>query len=142
MMESSDINQTVRPALLPHGADLRRYPRISLPAMYTLVRVRPAGSARYCWTGYVYDISQSGMRFELDDQIPNGTYVEVRVMLPGREQTTFTASGQVVRNHEDDDSLGPVRMGMTFDHFPFLGDEGKLESYITEAMARTAAKAA
>ncbi len=120
------------------GAEFRRHPRVKLPAMYTLVRVRPAGSARYRWTGYVYDISQSGMRLELDDALPEGTRVEVRVMLPGNQQTTFSATGQIVRNHEDDPAAGPVRMGMTFEAFPFLGDERRLGDYIQHAIHRPA----
>lgn len=113
-------------------AESRRHPRIKLPAMYTLVRVRPAGCARYRWTGYIYDISQSGMRLELDDALPEGTPVEVRVMLPGNDQqTTFFAAGKIIRNHDEDEPFaGPTRMGMQFDTFPILGDEHKLASYI------------
>jgi len=122
------------------GAEFRQHPRIKLPAMYTLVRVRPTGYARYCWTGYVYDISQSGMRLELDEALPAGTRVDVRVMLPGHQTTTtFHASGTIIRSHEDDLLIaGPVRMGMTFESFPYLGDERRLIDYIAHAMARPA----
>ena len=41
----------------------RHAARLKVPAMYTLVRVRPQGQARYCWTGHIYDVSESGMRF-------------------------------------------------------------------------------
>ena len=70
----------------------RSVQRLKLPPMYTLVRVRPAGTQRYCWTGHIYDISAAGMRFDLDQVLESGTIVEVRAMLPGHT-TTFQVSG-------------------------------------------------
>src|SRR5690606_6562887 len=111
-------------------------PRVKLPAMYTLVRVRRVGDTRYRWTGYVYDISRSGMRFELDDAIEPGAMVQVRVMLPGPSTTMFTATGRVVRLHDDQGEPGPMRMGMTFDRFKSSQDSERLSAYIN-ATAQT-----
>ena len=116
----------------------RRASRVALPAMYTVVRVRPRDSQRYRWTGFAYDISNSGMRFELDESLPLGTELDVRVMLPGSAPTTFHASGQVVRLHDDPDEPGPVRMGLHFDDFRQPSDRDRLIGYVADKMAPAA----
>lgn len=119
---------TIHPA-----AEYRAAPRYKLPAMYTLVRVRPSGTQRYRWTGFVYDISTTGMRFELDNALSPEMKVDIRVMLPGREQVTFDATGSIVRLHDDDEYMpGPRRMGMVFDHFTYQGDKHRLENYLNQ----------
>jgi hypothetical protein len=106
--------------------------------MYTLVRVRPKGADRYCWTGYIYDISASGMRFELDTALPPGTEVEMRAMLPGNEQITFHATGSVVRIHDDRDEPGPARMGLVFEKFTRHVDRTRLIGYLEGSGLRAA----
>ena len=117
----------------------RIHPRFKLPAMYTLIRVRSVGEERYPWTGYIYDISMSGLRFELDDVIDPGSHIEVRAMLPGVDHITFCASGRVVRIHDDSDEQGPIRMGMAFDEFASDEDRVKLEEYLFVQNSRMAA---
>ena len=114
------------------NAEARTDPRLKLPAMYTLIRVRHVGDQRYRWTGHIYDISKSGMRFELDVPLPAGTEVEVRGMLPGVQQTTFHASGRIVRLH-DDEEIGPTRMAMTFTSFNHDIDRQRLAIYLNHA---------
>lgn len=116
----------------------RRHPRVKLPPMYTVVRARPRGASRFCWTGYIYDISASGMRFELDRGLEEGCQIEIRAVLPGETQTSFRATGHVVRRHEDPYDPGPVRMGLEFDAFPAEKDHDRLNDYL----GRRAAKAA
>jgi len=112
--------------------EARQAPRLKLPPMYTFVRVRPRDHGeRYCWTGYVYDISASGMRFELDEALEPGTDIEARAMLPGAMHTTINVSGRVVRLHDDDELAGPQRMGMTFDQFISNDDEQRLTDYLS-----------
>ena len=53
----------------------RHEARLKLPAMYTLLRARRVGDTRYRWTGYIYDISVAGMRFELDKALEPGTRI-------------------------------------------------------------------
>jgi hypothetical protein len=127
-----------QPTPLP---DKRSQPRLKVPAMYTLVRVRAAGSARYNWTGHVYDISMSGMRFELDEQLDTGQQIEVRAMLPGSNHTTFRLVGHVVRLQDDDGEaqLGPARMAMTFDRFCNSSDHRRLDGYLSDTVLRAAA---
>ncbi|MEM8737430.1 MAG: PilZ domain-containing protein [Planctomycetota bacterium] len=117
----------------------RRCPRLKIPAMYSLVRVRPAGTDRYLWTGHIYDVSLSGMRFELDQPLDPGTPVEVRGILPGQEHVTFRAAGRVVRLHDDASDLGPARMGMHFDQFLSEVDQARLTGYLDDHGLKIAA---
>jgi len=119
-------------------AESRQSPRLNVPAMYTLLRVKQVGDDRYRWMGHIYDISLTGMRFELDRSVPTGADLEVRGMLPGERQVTFHATGSVVRLHGDDDR-GPIRMGMTFKTFRSSVDRRKLEQYLDGQGLRKAA---
>jgi len=128
---SNDLPHPATPRLVGgQGAEARRHPRLKIAAMYSLVRVRPTGGDRYLWTGHIYDVSLSGMRFELDHALEPGTTIEVRGILPGQEHVTFRASGQVVRLHDDQNEPGPARMGMAFDEFHSEVDELRLADYL------------
>jgi len=119
-------------------AETRLTPRLRLAPMYTLLRVRRQGEKRFRWTGYIYDISRSGMRFELDEPLEPGTPVEVRAMLPGSQTTRFSASGRVVRLHDDADEPGPIRMGLQFEQFTTKEDRLKLTRYLSQSGRRAA----
>lgn len=120
-------------------AETRRQPRLKIPAMYSLVRVRPVGADRYCWTGHIYDVSLSGMRFELDEPLQPGTEIEVRGILPGQEHITFRAAGKIVRFHDDEPEMGPTRMGMVFENFHSEVDEDRLTGYLDDHGLKIAA---
>ena len=107
--------------------------------MYTVVRVRPRGDKRYRWTGFAYDISNTGMRFELDEALEPGSHLEVRVMLPGSPPSTFRATGRVIRMHDDPDEPGPVRMGMHFETFRLAADRKHLAGYLSGRLSQAAA---
>lgn len=114
----------------PGSADARTAPRLKLPAMYTLLRVRPMDREKFIWTGFIYDVSSTGMRIELDCDLAPGTRVEVRAMLPGAEQVTIRATGHIVRRHDEPDEPGPVRMGLEFDSFSNADDRLRLSEYL------------
>ncbi|MEQ9453232.1 MAG: PilZ domain-containing protein [Phycisphaeraceae bacterium] len=115
----------------PNQQETRREPRFSIPPMYTLLRARERGHKRYRWTGHIYDISLSGMRFELDSPLPNGQKVEIRGMLPGEHHTTFRATGHVVRQHgAEDNDPGPSRMALSFETFESQIDRRRLSEYL------------
>jgi c-di-GMP-binding flagellar brake protein YcgR len=119
-------------------AEARGSSRLKLPAMYTLVRAKARGGSRFTWTGHIYDLSTTGMRFELDQALDPGTEIEVRAMLPGSIHTTFRATGRVVRIH-DDEWIGPTRMAMIFDHFSHSVDRQRLADYLLGCGIRQAA---
>ena len=121
-----------------HDNEARNQPRLKLPAMYTLLRVRHAGTPRYRWTGYIYDISTTGMRFELDASLEPGTKIDVRGMLPGARHTTIRATGHVIRLQDDEDSVGPFRMAMSFESFSHHIDRNRLLDYLSHSDLRAA----
>jgi len=118
------------PAYQACDRDLRACPRLKVPAMYTLLRVGLVGSGRYLWSGHIYDVSLSGLRFELDTVLEPGTQVEIRGMLPGGTYTTFRAIGRVVRMDSDAEEPGPATMGLTFESFNSPMDYERLAVYL------------
>lgn len=115
------------------GKERRLHPRYILPSMYTLVEVRPLDSDEFKWKGHAYDMSEGGMRFELDTPIEPGTRIAVRVQLPGAEHLPITARrpvyvfANVVWIEEDDlRECGPVRMACVFSRFVLPGDDQRL----------------
>ncbi|MEM1109563.1 MAG: PilZ domain-containing protein [Planctomycetota bacterium] len=137
----NDYRFNANPSAVPahRHSEARQQPRLKVPAMYSLVRVRPAGADRYCWTGHIYDVSLSGMRFELDEALAPGTDVEVRGILPGQAHVTFRAAGRIVRYHDDKPEMGPTRMGMAFDHFHSEVDQDRLVDYLGDHGLKIAA---
>ena len=69
------------------SADLRNHPRLKVPPMYTLIRVTRRDQSEATMTGHIYDVSATGMRFELDRPIEPGTAIEARALLPGKTHT-------------------------------------------------------
>jgi len=113
--------------------DARRFRRICLPPMYTFVRLRPPGRRRYPWSGHIYNISESGMHFEVDQPIDPGTEVEISAMLPGPVHRVLHATGRVVRLHDDADDPAPIRMALAFSRFQRPADHQQLKRYLDEA---------
>ena len=84
----------------PSAGERRSSPRLRLPMMYTLLRAGPVSSNGFCWTGRAYDISASGMRFEVDGELRPGDVLNLRVLLPGRKrQLRLRVQGEVIRIH-------------------------------------------
>jgi len=115
-----------------HSAkDRRQHTRYELPVMYTRVMVRPMDSDEFIWEGHAYDISEGGLRFELDRGIEPGTPVAIRIDLASsiterrHQQRSVFALANVVWIEEDDES-GPRRMAAVFRLFPRAGDQERL----------------
>lgn len=118
---------------MPSAADRRAFPRYLLPSMYTNIAVRPLESDEFCWEGHAYDISQGGMRFEVDHPIPAGTPVAIRIELPGASslrvadrKPVYVFANVVWIEEEDIDAAGPVRMACVFKRFVQPGDQERL----------------
>lgn len=122
-------------------AEARRDPRLKLAPMYTLLRAKKPGSRKYNLTGYIYDVSMSGMRFELDEQLPAGTELEVRATLPFSQHGAFVAVGTIVRIHDEDaeENVAPFRMAMRFTEFRCEFDQANLAEYLVFSGLRLAA---
>lgn len=126
----------------PSGsAESRCEPRLKLAPMYTLLRAKKAGTQKFRWSGYIYDVSMGGMRFELDEAVEPGTTLEIRATLPYARHGAFVATGQVIRLHDEreDTPAGPYRMAMQFTSFRCEFDEAHLSEYLSTAGLRLAA---
>jgi hypothetical protein len=75
--------------------------------------------------GHGYDISLTGMRFELDDELPTNTEVQIEVYPPA-EQDPIRMHGVVVRVFSHDDDPGPRRMAVQFTAFATPRDRQRL----------------
>ena len=107
------------------AANRRASDRFRLHAPYTRVAVTPlphgCGAMAElhpgpAFEGHAYNLSMTGLRFELDEPIAPGITVEVRLYLPG-ESCPIRACGQVVRIFAADDDPGPRRMAVHFETF-------------------------
>lgn len=79
--------------------------------------------------GHGYDISMTGMRFELDEALPVGSEVTVQLYAPA-EKEPISMRGTVVRVFSADDDPGPRRMGVQFTGFVTPKDRERLSNRI------------
>lgn len=110
----------------------RRFERFRLPTGYTPIVVRPLGGERGRLDGHAYDISEGGVRFELDRPVPAGTVVAMRIVLPApaAPSKAVFAFGNVVWLNDDPDEPGPVRMAAVFTRFPHAEDRERLMGHL------------
>jgi len=110
-----------------HANDRRAHVRYELPPMYSRVLLRTLDEDEFIWEGHAYDISEGGVRFELDRGIEPGTPVALRIDLPAAltERRVVRRSAFVFANVvwlEDEDEIGPSRMAAVFTRFAREGD--------------------
>lgn len=111
--------------------------------MYTPVGVRVMESASFHLEGHAYDISEGGVRFELDQAVPPGTRIAMQITLPeggavvGPGRSVFVFATVVWL--EDEEEPGPVRMAAVFTHFARVGDRERLLRQFASGRFRLAA---
>lgn len=128
----------------PRSEERRRHPRYALPPMYTRILVRLLDEDDFTWEGHAYDISEGGLRFELDRAIAPGTPVAMRIDLPHAhsERSTTRRAAFVFANIvwlQDEDEPGPVRMAAVFTQFAREGDRELLFNRLMRTAYRQAA---
>jgi hypothetical protein len=120
----------------------RNFERFRLPVGYTPIAVRPLAHEKCRLEGHAYDISEGGVRFELDRPVPAGTPVAMRIAIPTPDPSARRAVfvfGNVVWLNDDPDEPGPVRMAAVFTRFPSAGDKERLLNHLaTGRYARAA----
>jgi c-di-GMP-binding flagellar brake protein YcgR len=114
----------------------RAFERFSLPPMYTAITASRAAGA--CLSGHAYDISEGGMRLELDEALAPGEVVTVDIELPGT-QSSISVRGNVVWVNDADDDPGPRRHAMRFADFATPADHARLVSFLGQRKLRRAA---
>jgi hypothetical protein len=133
----------------------RRHERFAAVPMYTgVVAERPEAPGEPL-DGHVYDISEGGVRFELDRAIAPGSAVTLRIDLPRWMPAAIgDADGQAgaavlvepkpvevlasVIWIDDDGVPGPVRMAATFTAFLDAGDRERLLGTLAAGALRRA----
>ncbi len=117
----------------------REFDRIRVQPMYTAVTAcTDAQNSSERLLGHVYDISESGVRIELDDALDPGENVTLHLDLPGAE-AAVKAEASVVWVHDDQDDPGPLRMALKFTEFLNRSDRNRLVEYIDRERGRRAA---
>ncbi len=117
----------------------REFDRIRVQPMYTAVTAcTGAQDNPLRLQGHVYDISESGVRIELDDALEPGQIVTLQLDLPGAA-AAVEAAASVVWVHDDQDDPGPRRMALKFTEFQNRSDRNRLVDYIDRERGRRAA---
>lgn len=127
-----------------NSTNRRRFERFALRPMYTPVAVRLLENERFTLEGHAYDVSEGGIRFELDQPIAPGTPIAMQITLPvargepeiGPGRSVFVM-GNVV--WIDDSEPGPVQMALVITRFVRLGDRERLLKRLTSGVYARAA---
>jgi len=112
-------------------AERRQHTRFALQPMYSRVVVQPLDEHRTLLEGHAYDLSEGGVRFELDEPLAPGSRIAIRIDLPhssaerSTERRTIFAFANVVWV-DDDDPLGPAGMAAVFTQFARSDDASML----------------
>ncbi len=124
----------------------RAHTRYALPTSYTAVAVRLMNEDGFSREGHAYDLSEGGMRFELDMPVAPGTPVAIRIELPGAEhlavheqRAVFVMANVVWLEQDDLEEPGPVRMACVFRNFCKPGDQARLMRRLTSGRFSLAA---
>ena len=116
----------------------RRNERFALAPMYTDVTVQTVSDLQFrTLEGHAYDISQCGVRIELDEPLEIGDRVGVHLGLPG-EDVEVHAAADVVWRYESDDDPGPRRMALHFHDFLSTADRDRLIRFLGSGVQRVA----
>ena len=122
----------------------RRHARFQLEPMYTPVAVRTLDKEVFDIEGHAYDISEGGIRFELDRAVPPGTKIAMQITLPNLDSREIGPGRSIfvfanVIWIEDEDEPGPVRTAAVFTHFARAGDRERLLRQFASGRFRAAA---
>ena len=79
--------------------------------------------------GHAYDVSVSGVRFELDAALPAGMSVDIELSLPGLVEPVH-ATARIVRVFDEQDDPGPRRMAAVFTAFASPVDASRLAVHL------------
>jgi hypothetical protein len=126
--------------------DRRRHPRFAVNPGYTPVRLRRLSEDSFIHSGHVYDISESGVCFEMDLPIDPGTPVALEIALPDSPGVLHTNDGPgravyMIGNVIwcEVDEPGPARMALAVTRYARAGDRERLvRRLVTGVYARVA----
>jgi ribosomal protein L34 len=140
--------RAVRTQMKTEGEDMilsnrRRHERFSLSPMYTEVKVVSLEKPAPTLLGHAYDVSEGGVRFELDYALKPGTPVAMELTFPAGELDDEDARRPVVVVGNvvwmDDHEPGPVRMALAVTRFSRESDRERLLHHLSHSSLRRAA---
>lgn len=111
--------------------DRRRHTRFALQPMYSKVLVQPIDAPQRLLEGHAYDLSEGGVRFELDEPLEPGQRVAIRIDVPqtvserSTQRRAIFAFANVVWV-DDPDAIGPANMAAVFTQFARSDDAALL----------------
>ncbi len=117
--------------------DRREHARFRMNPGYTPVELRLHPDDESGLEGHIYDISESGVCFELDEPIPPGSSVSLKIELPGRlfDDGSGGSGGAVFVTGNvvwcDLDEPGASRMAVAITRFDRAGDRERLIRALT-----------
>ena len=122
------------------ASERRQHPRFALRPMFNAVAVHDSDdqTVEADLTGHAYDISESGIRVELDKAIRPGQAVSVSIDLPGMDEPV-TASADVVWGYFDPIEPRTRRLAMHFTGFQSDLDSERLNRWLRSADTQRAA---
>lgn len=121
------------------SVERRHHQRFKLTPMHSPVTVQCVNRlAIERLEGHAYDLSETGVRLELDQPLEIGQQVAVHLALPGQLSGIF-ANGLIVWVNDEDDDPGPRRMAIHFTDFLNESDKVKLLRYVGSCADRFAA---
>jgi hypothetical protein len=108
----------------------RRFQRFELRPMYAPISVRVLNDEATTAEGHAYDISEGGVRFEIEERLAIGTALAIHITLPSPGDElgpgpTIMAFAQVAWVEEEDEHP-PYRCAATFTSFARFGDRERL----------------
>lgn len=125
------------------NTDRRRFPRFDLEAMYTTIAVRTLETDTFSLQGHAYDVSEGGLRFELDRGLECGTQIAMMINLPtmnagsdarGPESAVYVFATVVWI--EDENEPGPIKMAAVFNRWARQGDHERLLAELSKGTYR------
>lgn len=117
---------------MSQSLERRRHERFATAPMYTTISAKTYDEVGFSRHGHAYDISEGGVRFELDRGIEPGTPIDVQITLPSsaleRNRTAQSrpiyAMGTVIWC--DHAEPGPARLAVAFSCFAHESDRERL----------------
>jgi len=113
----------------------RQHERFRVNPGYTSMALRRhPDETDFGFEGHVYDISEGGICFELDQPVEPGSTVSVRLDLPPTLDTTGPGRAVFLTGNVvwcDEDELGACRMAMAVTRYDRAGDKERLIRSLT-----------
>ncbi|GJM18343.1 MAG: hypothetical protein DHS20C14_05560 [Phycisphaeraceae bacterium] len=135
---------------MSNQTERRRFERFALVPGYTAIAVRRRGEQGPWHLGHAYDVSEGGVRFDLDTSFEPGAIVEIKIDLPrssvhsgfdadlaGTDDAPVGATARVIWC--DQEGSCDTRLGVEIAAFADESDRSRLVRHLTGGRFQRAA---